>query len=82
MWPVRRASPSLFVPASTVVETPEARFVERVRSERIHVSVQRGAAMGNMVEVFGALKPGDEVVAQGSEDLVDGVTVAVRIAHR
>lgn len=83
MWPVHRENPSLFAPASAVVDTAEASFVERVRSGRIQrVPVQRGAAMGNMVEVFGALKPGDELVAQGSVDLPDGATVAAKIAHR
>jgi membrane fusion protein (multidrug efflux system) len=83
IWPVHRDKPSLFLPASAVVETAEASFVEGARSGRIqHVPVQRGVAMGNMVEVFGALKPGDEVVAHGSEDLRDGATVVAKIAHR
>lgn len=82
-WSVRRNSPSLFVPASAVVDTAEASFVERMRSGRIQrVPVQRGAAMGNMVEVFGALKAGEEVVAHGSEDLPDGATVVAKVAQR
>jgi membrane fusion protein (multidrug efflux system) len=82
MWPVCRASPSLFVPASAVVETAEASFVERVRSGRIqHVPVQSGLTMGDMVEVFGALKPGDKIVAHAFEDLPDGATVIAQFAH-
>lgn len=82
-WPVRRDNSSLFLPASAVVDTAEATFVERIRSGRIqHVIVERGVPMGNMVEVFGALKPGDEIVAHGSEDLPDGATVVAKIAQR
>lgn len=84
IWPVRRDHPSLFVPASAVVDTAEASFVERVRHSGIiqRVSVQRGATMGQMVEIFGTLKPGEKVVANGSEELPDGSHVAVKTARR
>lgn len=81
LWPVQRPTPSLLVPASAVVETPEGIFVELVRTGRVkRVSIERGKAMANLVEVFGLLQAGDLVVAHGSEDLADGVRVIPREA--
>lgn len=78
-WPVRRAAPSLFVPATAVVESSEKTFVDRVRGGKIEqVAVRRGRAMGEMVEVFGSLQPNDLVAVHGSEDLSNGARVIVR----
>jgi membrane fusion protein (multidrug efflux system) len=79
VWPLRRGSASLFVPASAVVDTAEATFVECVRRGKVeHVPVHRGATMGNLVEVFGSLNPRDSVVVRGSEDLANGARVILR----
>jgi membrane fusion protein, multidrug efflux system len=76
LWPVQRQTPSLLVPASAVVETAEGIFVELVQAGRVkRVSVQRGKAIANLIEVFGKLNAGDLVIARGSEDLADGVRV-------
>lgn len=81
-WPLRGQTPSLFVPASAVVETAEATFVERVRGGKVErVPVRRGSTMGDMVEVFGALEPGDLVLARGSEDLLNGTEVMPRVSQ-
>jgi len=71
VWPLRRDSPSLFVPASAVLETAEAIFVERV-------PVHRGSTMGSLVEVFGSRNSGDSVVVRASEDLANGTRVNPR----
>lgn len=79
VWPVQRQTPSLLVPASAVVETPDGIFVEVVHAGRVkRVSVQRGKAVANLVEVFGLLKAGDLVVTRGSEDLDDRARVIPR----
>jgi len=76
LWPVQRQTPSVLVPTSAVVETPDGVFVEVVRGGRVkRVSVQRGKVAGGQVEVFGLVKAGDIVVANGSEDLADGARV-------
>ena len=77
--PLRRNSPSLFVPASAVLETAEAIFVERVRQGKVErVPVHRGSTMGDLIEVFGSLNAGDSVVVGASEDLVNGTRVIPR----
>lgn len=79
MWPLRGEAPSLFVPASAVVESAEATFVERVRQGKVErVPVHRGSTMGDLVEVFGSLNGGDSVVFRGSEDLANGTRVISR----
>jgi len=79
VWPLRRDSPSLFVPASAVLETSEATFVERVRQGKVErVPVHRGSTMGDQIEVFGSVNAGDPVVVHASEDLANGTRVVPR----
>jgi RND family efflux transporter MFP subunit len=80
-WPVRRSEPSLFVPASAVVQATDKTFVDRVKDGAIEqVSVQRGAAIKDSVEVFGPLNAGDLVLKRGSEELKNGARVNARPA--
>jgi membrane fusion protein (multidrug efflux system) len=76
LWPVRRPRPSLFVPPAAVASTTERTFVIRIRDgETEWVDVQRGEAMGNLVEVFGQLQAGDRVAARGTDELRPGTRV-------
>ena len=69
-WPTRRRESSLFVPISAVVTTPLETFVCKIRSGVVEwVSVTKGQIMEGMVEVFGALREGDMVAKEGSEEL-------------
>ena len=61
--------------------TTERRFVVRVRDGRAEwVTVTRGYPAGDMVEVFGALTPGDEVVRRGSDEIRENSPVQVNRA--
>ncbi|HEX8795815.1 MAG TPA: efflux RND transporter periplasmic adaptor subunit [Polyangiaceae bacterium] len=78
LWPVKRTTPSLFVPAWAIVQSTERTFVARIRDGVVEqVPVQRGATQGDLVEVFGALADGDTVAKRGSEELRDGTRVEV-----
>jgi len=78
-WPVHRDAPSLFVPPSAIATTTERTFVDRVRDGKIEqVTVARGAQMGDLVEVFGELAAGDQVLKRGSEVLAPGSVVTVK----
>jgi hypothetical protein len=78
-WPVRRPAPSLFVPLSAVVQSTDKTFVDRVKDGTIEqVAVERGAVLKESVEIFGALKPGDQVLKRGSEELKNGTKVNAR----
>jgi RND family efflux transporter MFP subunit len=77
-WPVRRSEPTLFVPAKAVVTTTELMFVIRVRQDTAEwVRVQKGQAVGDLIEVFGDLHAGDAVVARGTDELRAGTKVTV-----
>lgn len=79
-WPVRRARPSLLVPPSAVVTTTERSFVIRVHEEKAEwVNVGRGASVGGLVEVFGALQAGNVVVRRGSDELREGTRVKIKL---
>jgi hypothetical protein len=77
-WPVRRSAPTLFVPVKAVVTTTEFTFVIRVREDTAEwVRVQKGQAVGDLIEVFGDLHVGDAVVARGTDELRAGTKVTV-----
>lgn len=75
-WPVRRPKPSLFVPPSAVAQSTDRTFVVRVKDGLAEpVNVQRGLAMGELVEVFGAIGAGDVLAKRATEELRAGVRV-------
>jgi membrane fusion protein (multidrug efflux system) len=82
IWPLRRDTASLFVPASAIVQTTDKTFVDRVRDGVIdQVPVQRGVVVKERVEVIASgLGPGDLVLKRGSEELKSGTKVQARPA--
>jgi membrane fusion protein (multidrug efflux system) len=75
-WPVRRSRPALFVPRTAVVTTTERTFVVRANNGRAEwVNVVKGAAEGDLVEVSGALQPGDRVVRRATDELREGTAL-------
>jgi RND family efflux transporter MFP subunit len=78
-WPVRRDNPTLFVPASSIVQTTERTFVDRVRDGAIdQVTIKRGITVGEKVEIFGELAAGDQVLKRGSETMATGTKVTTK----
>ncbi len=78
-WPVRRARPALYVPRTAVVTTSERTFVVRDRDGRAEwVDVKKGALEGDLVEVSGNLKPGDQVVRRASDEMREGTALGSR----
>jgi len=72
-WPMRRQNASFVVPMRAVVTTTEQVFVIRVKDMVAEwVDVDRGNAKGDSVEVFGALKEGDTIVADATDEIKPG----------
>jgi RND family efflux transporter MFP subunit len=72
-WPVHRVKPSLFVPAGSVASTTDRTFVIRVANGKTEwVDVKTGLASGALIEVFGDLRPGDNVAARGTDEIRAG----------
>ena len=76
IWPVERPQETLLVPATAVVRTTERSFVIRSRAGRAEwVDVRRGSVVGDLVEVFGDLQPGDQVVRRGNDEIREGTSL-------
>jgi len=79
LWPVQSTTSSLFVPSS-VIGGGTSPFVERVSNGQVQrISVTRGKAMGELVQVFGPLRADDMVIIDPSADLRDGERVRPRV---
>lgn len=80
-WPVRRVGPSLFVPSTSVTSTTDRTFVIRIRNGRTEwVDVRTGLTSGTLIEVFGALKAGDEIAGRATDELRPDTDVQPRRA--
>ncbi len=78
-WPVRRSGPSLFVPSASIATTTDRTFVIRIRNGKTEwVDVKTGLTSGPLVEVFGDLRPGDEIAGRGTDELRPGTEVRPR----
>jgi membrane fusion protein (multidrug efflux system) len=81
-WPVHRAAPSMFVPASAVTNDQQRTFVERVRNGKAEwVDVVTGLSVNGNVEVFGDLKPADEVIRNATDAIRPGQQVKTKSSH-
>jgi membrane fusion protein, multidrug efflux system len=75
-WPVHRAAPTMFVPVSAVTNDQQRTFVERVRDGKAEwVDVVTGLGVSGNIEVFGDLKPGDEVIRNATDAIRPGQQV-------
>jgi membrane fusion protein, multidrug efflux system len=78
-WPVRRSTPSLFVPSGSVATTTDRTFVVRVRDGTAEwVDVKTGLTSGPLVEIFGDLRAGDQIARRGTDELRPGTQVRAR----
>jgi membrane fusion protein (multidrug efflux system) len=72
-WPIRRSRPALFVPRTSVVATTERTFVVRNKNGHAEwVDVRKGAAEGDLIEVLGDLKAGDQIVRIATDEIREG----------
>ena len=78
-WPVHRTGSSLLVPAGSIASTTGRSFVVRVRNGRTEwVDVKTGLTSGPLIEVFGDLRPGDEIAARGTDEIRASTDVRVK----
>jgi hypothetical protein len=77
-WPVRTARPALLVPTTSVVTTTERTFVVRIEDGRAEwVNVTKGAADGDLIQVFGNLQSGDRIVRRATDEIREGSRLVV-----
>jgi membrane fusion protein (multidrug efflux system) len=74
--PLPAKDSTFIVPKTAVVTSTERVFVIKVLNHRaLWVNVQKGFQSGDMVEVYGDLKTGDQIVKQASDEIRDGLGV-------
>ncbi len=74
--PLPSRDSTIILPKTAVVISTEKVFVIRVVNHKAEwVSVKKGIQAGDQVEVYGDLKPGEQVVKLASEEIRDGATV-------
>jgi membrane fusion protein, multidrug efflux system len=79
VWPVARTYATLFVPASAVTTDLQRTFVIRVRDGKAEwVDVQTGTTTEGKTEVFGGVQAGDRVVANATDAIRNGTSIAVQ----
>ena len=81
-WPVQRSYATLFVPSTAVATDLQRTFVVRVSSGKTEwVDVKTGVTSGDLIEVFGDLRAGDQIVSRGTDELKPGTTVQAKPSH-
>jgi membrane fusion protein (multidrug efflux system) len=81
-WPVQRSYPTLFVPATAVATDLQRTFVVRVSGGKTEwVDVKTGVTSNDLIEVFGDLRAGDQVLSRGSDELKPGTPVQAKLSH-
>lgn len=78
-WPIQRAYPTLFVPATAITTDLQRTFVIRVRQGKTEwVDVKSGVTVNGKTEVFGNLKSGEMVVRNATDSIRAGTAVEAR----
>jgi len=73
---LERADSSLWVPVTSVVQSQSGVFVLKVKNNIAQkISVETGGTNNNLMEVFGDLQPGDQVLLNGTEEMKNGTTI-------
>jgi membrane fusion protein (multidrug efflux system) len=81
-WPVHRSAPTMFVPVSAVTNDQQRTFVEAVRNGKAEwVDVVTGLSVNGNIEVFGDLKPGDQVIRNATDAIRPGQRVKTSSSH-
>ncbi len=81
-WPVRNKKPALLVPGSSILTTRERTFAIRVRDGKAEwVNVTRGSPVDDLVQVYGPLNPGDQLVRRASEEIREGTALKAAAAN-
>lgn len=76
---MRRTAPTFWLPVSSIVTAQSGVFVISVENDTAkRVPVELGIRKGELQEVFGVLKPEDQIVKTGSEELTEGTKVVIR----
>jgi membrane fusion protein, multidrug efflux system len=73
---LKRTQPTLWVPATSVVQAQSGTFVIKTEENITkRIPVQISGAKDSLVEVFGNLQEGDTILQKGSEEIKEGIKI-------
>lgn len=73
-----KKEPTMWVPRKSVVNSQAGTFVLVVRNDSaMRIPVHKGISQETYTEIFGAIKPGERVIAEGTEEIQNGTIVSV-----
>jgi membrane fusion protein, multidrug efflux system len=73
---LKRQQPTLWVPNSSVVQSQAGVFIIKNENKKItRVPVQIGVTKDTLMEVFGNLNAGDQILLKGSEEVKEGTMI-------
>jgi len=76
---MRRSTPTIWLPVSSIVNAQSGTFVIKVENNIVsRLSVSVGIRKDELQEIFGALKPEDQIVKIASEELADGSKIVIK----
>lgn len=76
---LHRGEPGITLPSSAVVTTLEKKFAIKITQGKTRwVDVNQGLNLGDRIEVFGDIAPGDTLVLKANEELKTDITVYVK----
>jgi len=76
--PITRNKPTLFVPRTSIINSTEGVFLVRVNNQTAEwVAVQKGNSLDSLIEVFGPLKEGEQIVKSATEELRNGQAITL-----
>ena len=74
--PLPSRDSTIILPKTAVATSTEKVFVVRVTNHKAEwVDVKKGLEADGKIEVYGNIKPGDQVVLHASDEIRDGSTV-------
>ncbi|MBS1532667.1 MAG: hypothetical protein JSU01_20355 [Bacteroidetes bacterium] len=74
--PMLSGAKSLLVPNSAIVRSTEREYVIAVNDGKTsYVDVKEGLASHDSTEVFGNLKPGNQVITNANDEIKEGIAV-------
>jgi membrane fusion protein (multidrug efflux system) len=76
--PVTRNKPTLFVPRSSIIQSTEGVFLVRINHGVAEwIAVQKGNSLDSLVEIFGPVNEGEQVVKSATEELRNGQSISL-----
>ncbi|WP_170982937.1 efflux RND transporter periplasmic adaptor subunit [Dyadobacter frigoris] len=76
---VQRSQPGVTLPSSAIVTTLEKKFAIKIKQGKTEwIDINQGLNLGDKIEVFGNIMPGDTLVLKANEELKADVSVIAK----